>query len=126
MIGGQDICFLTNAPIQVTDAIVRTLRVFWRGAIVENAETNEILDFKVCQGLDLPPELPSELFVYKNMDVKNSWVANGAIPGNSNSMIHIIRGEGMITVVVDDSNIPEMLSLIEMMREFVCQGVSWS
>jgi hypothetical protein len=121
MIGGHDICFRTDSSAQVTEGVIRIVRVSWQEAIVENAETGEILH-RHALGVR---ELPTELFIYKDAIARNSWMAEGAIPENANLMVHIICGDDSMTVVVDEPNTAEMATLLAAVRDHVCQDIFW-
>ncbi len=121
MIGGHDISFHTETSAQATEGTIRILRASWRNSVVENAETGEFLG-PVFFGFE---ELPSEVLIYKNAAAHDSWAAHGATPENANLMVHIIRGENSMTLVVDDPNAAEMRALIAAIYDHVHQDIFW-
>jgi hypothetical protein len=122
MIGGHDVTFRTETPAQVTDGAVRIVRASWQEAVVENAETGELLQRDSLVGVG---ELPTEIFVYKSTAARASWTAKGAAPENANLMVHIIRGENSMTIVVDDPSATEMEVLIAAISDHVYQDIFW-
>ena len=52
--------------------------------------------------------------MYRDSVAADAWDADGAIPELSNTMVHIIADEGMLTVVVDerDAVMEEILAAI--------------
>ena len=121
MIGGHDISFPTDSSAQITEGAIRIVLVFWPDAVVENAETGELLS----RGLVGIRKLPCEVLVYKNADARDSWAVNGAIPENANSMIHVICGVDSITIVVDDPSAAEMPAVLSAIRDHVVQDIFW-
>jgi len=121
MIGRHDITFLTEMPTEVMEGTVRLLRASWSEAVVENAETGELLGFDSVR----LTELPEELLIYKNSTAQDSWKVNGAIPENENLMIHALRGDQSITIVVDDPVADEMSYIIQAIRDHVYQDIFW-
>jgi hypothetical protein len=119
MIGGHDISFRTESPAQVTDGAIRIVRAFWPDAILEDAETAELLDPNFV-GVR---ELPGEVLIYKNEVARDSWAVNGAVPDNANLMIHIVRGVDSITIVVDDPSAAEMPALLRAICDHVYQDI---
>ena len=45
-----------------------------------------------------------EIFVYRDAQAADVWDAAGAIPAVHNTMIHILVDEGLLTLVVDQSD----------------------
>lgn len=121
MIGGHDISFPTGSSPEVMDGAIRIVNVFWPGAVLENAETTELLD----GGFLGVRELPREVLIYKNADARASWAVNGAVPENSNQMVHMICGADSITIVVDDPNSAEMPALLDAISGHVYQDIFW-
>lgn len=121
MIGGHDISFPTHAAAQVAEGVLRTVCAVWRQGVVENAETSEIVSLTSIA----TQTLPCELLIYKNIAAKQAWAANGATSENTNSMVHLIRGQDSITVVVDDPHAVEMSALIKAIRDHVSQDILW-
>jgi hypothetical protein len=121
MIGRHDITFPSEMPPEAMEGAMRLLRASWSEAMVENAETGELL------GLDsvLVTESPVELLIYKNATARDSWKTNGAIPENENLMVHALRGDRSITIVVDDPDAQEMSRIIHAIRDHVYQDIFW-
>ena len=91
------------------------------GAGVSHAVAGELLriDSENVVGL------PVELLIYKNADAQASWKANGAIPENENLMVHVLRGDKSITLVVDDPHAAEMSLMVAAIRSYVYQDIFW-
>jgi hypothetical protein len=121
MIGRHDVSFRSETPGQTVEGVVRIVRAAWSEAIVENAETGEILPGDRV-GV---ARLPVELLIYQGEVARDSWAKHGAIAENSNSMIHVLCGEASITVVVDDPLAHDMAPLLNAMREHVYQDIFW-
>jgi hypothetical protein len=121
MIGGHDISFATRAAAENLEGAIRLAVVLWSEAVVENAETGEVLD-RVFMG---PRALPREVLVYKNVAARDSWARDGAVSENANLMVHIIRGPESLTVVVDDPGEPSMRGLLDAIRDHIYQDIFW-
>lgn len=121
MIGRHDITFPSETASEVMEGAMRLLRASWSEAIVENAETGEPLGLNAA----FVAEVPSELLVYKNANARDSWKANGSIPENDNLMVHVLRGDRSITIVVDDPDTHEMSLIIHSIRNHVYQDIFW-
>lgn len=121
MIGRHDLTFPSETASEVMEGVMRLLRACWSEAIVENAETGELLE----SHSEFIAEVPAELLIYKNAAARDSWTANGAIPDNENLMVHVLRGDRSITVVVDDPHAPEMSLIIDSIRDHIYQDIFW-
>jgi hypothetical protein len=121
MIGGHDVAFPASSPAQAMEGVVRLVCAAWPGAVVENAETGELLSGQLL-GVR---ESPSEVLVYRNDAARNSWAADGATADNVNSMVHIIRGEQSITLVIDDPAKAEMSAMLLGVGEHLRQDIFW-
>ena len=121
MIGRHDITFRSESAYQVMEGANRLLRVSWDEAIVEDAETGELLHpySEVVVGL------PVELLIYKNASAQASWKAYGAIAENKNLMVHVLRGDESITIVIDDPHAVEMSLMVAAIRNYVYQDIFW-
>jgi hypothetical protein len=121
MIGRHDILFVSEAASEIMEGAIRLVCASWRDVIIEDAESGDLVSL---QSLGVA-ELPAELLIYKNSDARVSWSTNGAIPENANTMIHVLRGDGSMTVVVDDPNAAEMSKLLGAIRDHVFQDIFW-
>jgi len=121
MIGGHDISFRTGSSPEAMEGAIRIVNVLWPGAVLENAESAELLDSGVL-GLR---ELPGEVLIYKSADARESWALNGAVPENANQMVHMICNAESLTIVVDDPNSAEMRELLDAIRDHVYQDIFW-
>lgn len=107
MIGGVDIHLPTNAGDTSMEAAVRAVRQFWSSAVFENGITGQRYDhFR-----DIPFGEIEELFVYRDEKSADEWDTEGAVPRLYNTMIHIVRDDDMVTIVVDEKD-AEMQVLI--------------
>lgn len=121
MIGGHDILFPTETSAETTEGVIRLALAFWQEAVVEDAETGEILGRAVV-GVT---ELPQEVLIYRDACARDSWAKSGAVPENANSMIHVIRGTDSVTIVVDEPATAEMASLLDAVHILVYQDIFW-
>lgn len=120
MIGGHDITFRVASSAEAMEGAIRLVRACWQEAVVENAETGELLPD--CVGFR---ELPQEVLIYKNAAAREAWAAGGATAENANLMLHFLRESDSMTIVVDDPSSPEMSALIDSIREHVYQDIFW-
>ena len=111
MLGGTDVRILTRAGNSSIEVAVRAIRQFWRAAVFENSLTGERYD----RFRDIPFGKLDELFIYRDRAKADEWDAEGAIPSLSNTMVHVIADEGMLTVVVDEHD-PLMESILAAIR----------
>lgn len=121
MIGRHDITFPSAMAPEVMEGAMRLLSASWSEAMIENAETGEMLEFVSV----LVTELPAELLIYKNATARDSWKVNGAIPENENTMVHVLRGDRSVTIVVDDPDAREMSRIIQAIRDHAYQDIFW-
>ena len=103
------------------EGAIRVVLASWQEAVVENAETGELLG----RGFVGVRELPNEVLIYKNADAQRSWSADGATPKNANLMIHVMRGVDSMTIVVDEPSEAEMSALVSAIRDHVYQDIFW-
>jgi len=121
MIGGHDISFNTGSCPGIMDGAIRIVSAFWPHAILENAETAELLDSNFL-GVR---ELPREVLIYECADARGLWATMGAAPENANQMVHMIGGVDSITIVVDNADSAEMSAMINAIRGYVYQDIFW-
>jgi hypothetical protein len=111
MIGGIDIRLPSAIGPESMETAARAIRQLWPRAVFENGNTGEKYD----DFGQIPFGVVEELFVYRDGAVAEIWEEKGAIPEVSNTMIHVIRDVGMITLVIDDRN-AEMNAAIDAVR----------
>jgi hypothetical protein len=108
MIGGVDIRIATSADDSAAIIAVRVVLQYWPHAAFENAVTGEY--YKTYW--QIPFSDLKEIFVYRDASAAQQWDAEGAVPGVHNTMIHILRDKGLLTLVVDDPEGSEMGHII--------------
>ncbi len=110
MIGGIDIEIPTKAGDLSVVVAVRAIRQKWPRAVFENGLTGD----RYNKFGEIPFGSLEEIFVYRDSEAADAWDADGAVPELSNTMVHIIADEGMLTVVVDerDAVMEEILAAI--------------
>lgn len=110
MIGGIDVRLPSRAGADSLEIAVRAIRQQWPTAVFENGDTGDRYE-----RLQLIPGDVTELFVYRNAQSADLWDEEGAVPETSNSMIHVIYDDGLITAVIDQWD-AEMEAMIAAMR----------
>lgn len=111
MIGGIDVHLPTLAGTSSIEVAVRAIRQRWPRATFENGVTGDRYD----QFEQVPFGQIEELFVYRDCELADRWEEEGAVPELSNTMIHLILDDDLLTVVVDERNMEmeEMLTSIK-------------
>jgi hypothetical protein len=112
MIGGSDVIIPTRADTAAFDVAVRAIRREWPEAVFENAETGD----RFIRYSELPFGEISELFVYRSADFFDAWDDPDAGPLRFSTMIHLLGGEGDLTVVVHDRNDPQVQRMLDSMH----------
>lgn len=100
MIGGIDIRLATWSCGSPLERAVRVVRQFWPNAVFRNAITGDRFGGFDC----VPFNQIMEIFVYRDSDAADGWEAEGAIPSLSNTMVHIIKDPGLLTIVLDEDD----------------------
>jgi hypothetical protein len=111
MIGGIETHLQTNAGRAAMEAAVRAIRKRWQLAAFENGITGE--RYKSLE--QVPFGEIEELFVYRDSALADQWDEEGAIPELANTMIHLLRDDDTLTIVVDEQN-DEMEKMISAIR----------
>ena len=111
MIGGIDIRLPTRGGIESVEVAVRAIRQRWPLAVVENGDTGK----RYRNFRQVPFGDARELFVYRNARFADIWDEKGAVPEVSNTMIHILYDDGLITAVIDEKD-AEMNVIIDAIR----------
>ncbi len=111
MIGGIDIQLPTFASSQATEVAVRVIRQWWRSACFENGITGERYD----HFWQIPFNNIDELFVYRDSECADTWDTEGAVPAVYNTMIHLIRENDLLMIVIDEKDdvMEELLAAIK-------------
>jgi hypothetical protein len=100
MIGGVEYQIPSRAGESSVKVAVSAIQQKWPRAVFENGETGERYnDFR-----EIPFEKLREIFVFRDLDAADAWDRDGAVPEVSNSMVHLIADEGLITMVVDEKD----------------------
>lgn len=121
MIGGCDISFPVGTASSAMEAVIRSLLVHWKRAIVENAQTGKTIV------LPLPVEesFPREVFVYKDVESCKLWERLGAVEKTADTMVHVLQGTESITVVVDDPQSVAMAHMLRDIHQLLGQDIFW-
>jgi hypothetical protein len=100
MIGGTDVVIPTRADTAALDVAVRAIRREWPDAVFENAETGDrFLEYEELAFGDI-----TELLVYRSEAFVDAWDDPDAGSLRFSTMIHLLAGEGELTVVIHDRN----------------------
>jgi hypothetical protein len=118
MIGGTDVQLWVRNHQDAVALILRTVRCRWPRSVLQNADDSE--PFCPSAGDQLPSPTGLGFFICRDTRAARSWDKHGAIPQNSNTMLHVILGEGRqprsglksLTLVCDKLT-GEMRDLIE-------------
>lgn len=111
MIGGIDVQLPSAAGLESLEVAVRAIRQLWPKTVCENASTGE----RYAHFSEVPFGETEELFVYRDPEVAEIWDRDGAIDEVSNTMIHLLHDEGLITAVIDERT-PEMETILNAIR----------
>ncbi|MBI2190658.1 MAG: hypothetical protein HYU36_01580 [Planctomycetes bacterium] len=97
MIGGTDRVIPTKAGVTALDVCVRVILREWPKAVFEDATTGVVYpSYESLSFRDL-----TELFVYRDQEIAQSWNEHGAIPALANTMIHLLGRKDELTLVAD-------------------------
>jgi hypothetical protein len=126
MIGGIDISF--NVPVNnpTADLIVRRMRQFWPEGVFQDAnsaETHGIFEpWVAIHGTN-----SREFFIYRDAEAAKKWNDAGAVPENSNTMLHFLLGpapevdsESQQVTVVCDKRTEDIMSVIRDLQNTLC------
>jgi hypothetical protein len=111
MIGGIDIRLPSKAGVESVEVAVRAIRQLWPQAVFEHGDTGERYNYF----WQIPFGEARELFVYRDGRVADIWDEKGAIPEVSNTMVHILYDDGLLTAVIDERD-AEMKAIIHAIR----------
>jgi len=111
MIGGIDIRLPSKAGLESIEVATRAVRQSWPRAVFEHGDSGE----RYAYFWQVPFGELRELFVYRDNEVANVWDARGAVPEVSNTMIHIIYDDDLITLVIDQRD-AQMDTIVEAVR----------
>ena len=100
MIGGVEIEMPAKDCGMAIEVAARAVWQHWPHAAFEDATTGQRFD----QFHEIPFGTLDEIFVYRDAQADDVWDAVGAIPAVHNTMIHILVDEGLLTLVVDQSD----------------------
>ncbi|CAN5915844.1 hypothetical protein BH23PLA1_BH23PLA1_23750 [soil metagenome] len=112
MIGGQDIIIPTYGGKASLDHCVRIIHRSWPEAVFEDAETGD----RTSDYSQLSFARISEMIIYREHDVMESWDRTGAEPDLTNTMIHLLINENFLTMVVDDASDAYISRLIDALK----------
>ena len=134
MIGGTDVVLWVREDLPASDFILRTVRRHWPDLVFQDAD-DPTLPSQSLHGW-LPQPSGREFFVYRDLPAALSWHEHGAIPENTNAMLHVILGNrrkpeaGLrsLTIVCGDLS-GEMKSMIDEVEiafsEATLENTSW-
>lgn len=120
-IGGIDVMLQARAGDCIADMILRACRQLWgrSNPCFQDGESTEV------HSLDDPwvwrfGTTSREFFVYRSRADADSWETEGAVPANSNTMLHFLIGDPTLddsrlveVAIVFDKWTPEIRRLIE-------------
>lgn len=108
MISGTD--FVLPAPSErdgIADCL-SAIRNFWPDAVVELGDRDAALSAIA----DFAPSESDELFVYRDARAAEAWEQDGGTPELLHLMIHLLRDNEEITIVVGDPGQPETAMIL--------------
>ena len=108
MIGGTDFIIPTTAGPASMRLALQVILSHWPHAVAKDATTGE----PISLGPELPTSPPDELFVYCDKGSARSWADLGPDPSVANTMLHLLRSDDSLTVVVDDEPAPDIVRLV--------------
>ena len=118
MIGGIDIRIKSAAGEELLEVAANALAQLWPNAVFEDGETGEPYD----SVWNVPFSEMAEVFVYRDEQSAKIWSKKGAVPEALNSMIHLLRDPGLLTVVVDDLS-DEMGEAIDAIKSALADNI---
>lgn len=118
MIGGIDVRLPSMAGVESVEVAARAVRQAWPHAVFEHGDTGE----RYSYFWQVPFGELRELFVYRDSSVADIWDEMGAIPEVSNTMLHILYDDGLVTVVIDERD-KEMESIISAIRSGLSDSI---
>lgn len=117
-IGRIDSILFSSTTVCVCDVVLETCRRFWPLAVFQDVASLDIRSL-TDPWLWLEGTASREFFVYQDANAAESWDQLGAVPQNSNTMIHVLIrdrpvGHEMIreVTVVCDKLTDEMSDLV--------------
>lgn len=118
MLYGHDVIFsCLEAPEFILEEMFRIVRSVWPMAVIENANTGELIDAKTFDFLKDNIYLGiKEVMIYKSSTYLESLNKNGPMHENVNTMIHISIRCVEVTLVVDDLLDCDTSKIIELVR----------
>lgn len=108
MIGGDDVIFQTPLGRVALSIALRVVHLHWPAAVVQDAEAEEAVSpsrFALAAA--------REVFVYENAAVAARWIADGYADELANRMVHLLRDDETLTVVVDDRHAPAARRILD-------------
>ena len=99
MIGGEDV-YIEVPGLPVLNDYVQVVLKYWPSGIVESVNEREVL-------------------VYRDQESLELWTEYGAVAAGYNSMIHLLAQTGLLTVVVDEADDPQITPIL---REIQTNG----
>lgn len=136
MIGGEDIVIHGAPRPDDWGTIVRFMSYAWPEAIVEDANSGDVVPIGGSLAAPLGIEEATarrrgEFFVYKNGQSLRSWEESGATEENGDDMIHFLMGPQTITCVVGHLDSPsaalvdQLCAMVERKRRGLAQLPAW-
>ena len=123
MIGGLDILIKGTTSKSDLDCILRTIRFYWRKAILESPGMLgpiSIVDSKLY-----PIPMMEECFIYSNVSAYQSWEEFGRTDKNADHLIYIVVERNALCLTFDNARsatfryVKEIISALEYNRNFV-------
>jgi hypothetical protein len=109
MIGGTDIILKARDEQSAIDVAMRVIRLLWKNAVFEDADTGETFISYYEMELHGCPEI----LVYRDAPAQRRWKEIGPDPGVDGTMIHLIGRRGELTIGLDDVPSHEMRALVD-------------
>lgn len=117
MIGGYDIIYDTDVdPKKILRKTWDLVSNLWPNAVLEDGDTGVLIALPSATDAFADRD---EVFIYKDLAARDSWNKLGAEPENFSTMIHVLAGPGMATLVVGDPNDPVAREVITSLADFL-------
>ncbi len=110
MIAGIDVELIAYNDDSSLEVAVRAIRQVWPRAVFADAFSGD----RYASFWEIPFGETEELFVYRDAAAAETWSSEGAVETTFNTMVHVIRDPGFITIVIDkrDDVVESILSAV--------------
>jgi hypothetical protein len=114
MIGGIYITVKVKAWWMAFDRLLRAAWVVWPDGVVESDTDPKVYSY--VEALKKPWLVPCELFLYKDMEARQSWIDGGKTDLNTNYMLAVNIQDNEVSFVMDNEE-SEANKIIEVFKQ---------